>query len=104
MDFRGEILEILGISGYFGNIDGFLRIFQNRLDILQDIGYLPVSISVPPKYGYIGGYFGISIDFKYPGLIIPLKLLWRCLAHRIRLGLDYFKPVKLNRSIRYVKL
>ena len=66
MDFRGEIREISGISGYFGNIGGFLRIFRNRSDILQDIGYLPVSISVPPKYGYIGGYFGISIDFKYP--------------------------------------
>ena len=67
MDFRRKIREISGISGYFGNIGGFLRIFRNRPDILQDIGYLPVSISVPPKYGYIGGYFGISIDFKYPG-------------------------------------
>ena len=69
MDFWGEIREISGISGYFGNIVGFLRIFRNRLDILQDIGYLSVSISVPPKYGYIGGYFGISIDFKYPDII-----------------------------------
>ena len=66
MDFRGEIHEISGISGYFGNIGGFLRIFQNRPDILQDIGFLPVSISVRPKYRYIDGYFGISIDFKYP--------------------------------------
>ena len=64
MDFWGEIHEI---SGYFGNIRRFLRIFRNRPDILQDIGYLLVSILVPPKYGYISGYFGISIDFKYPG-------------------------------------
>ena len=60
-------------SQYFGNI-GIFRVyrkfFMNILklaSILQDIGYLPVSISAPPKYGYIGGYFGISIDFKYPG-------------------------------------
>ena len=67
MDFRSENREISGISGYFGNIGRFLRIFRNRLNILQDIGYLLVSILVPPKYGYIGGYFGISIDFKFLG-------------------------------------